>query len=252
MYLIIYMMLILCSPKVKEKEGYSGVGGCTLLQHGQFATSSMLIFKPVYQSISLDHQLIFYHQGQAKELQWFQKLMILKDYFTISDDSFLQFIGDKGSDKFLICKLKLRCMVLLLLLLSGNVQPNPGPTMPIYCFPNPSDYKSRTGLGFVHMNVRSLVPKMDMVRKWANTTNADILVLSETWFNKSITDYLIFIDGYKVYRTDKVGKGGGVAMCVRSKFISSVSLSITKTKGFEFLAVKVGVSENFCITVIGC
>lgn len=51
-----------------------------------------------------------------------------------------------------------------------------------------------------------------------------------------------------MYRTDRVGKGGGVAIYVKSKFISPV----TKAKEFEILVVKVGVSKNSHITVVGC
>ncbi len=137
-------------------------------------------------------------------------------------------------------------------MLSGNVQPNPGPITSMHCLPTPSDFKSRSRLGFIHLNVRSLVPKLDMIKIWVNMTNADIIVLSETWLKKSITDDLIYIDGYKVYRTDWVGKGGGVAIYVKSKFVSSAILSITRAKQFEVLAIKVGVSKVSNITVVGC
>lgn len=90
-------------------------------------------------------------------------------------------------------------MILLLLMLSGNVQPNPGPATSMQRLPTQSEFKSRTGLGFIHLNVRSLVPKTDMIKIWVNTTDADIMVLSETWLKKSVTDDLIFINGYKVY-----------------------------------------------------
>lgn len=61
---------------------------------------------------------------------------------------------------------------------------------------------------------------MDMIRIWANTTNADIIIISETWLKKSVSDEFISIEGFKVYRTDRVGKGGGVAIYVKSKFLS--------------------------------
>lgn len=68
-------------------------------------------------------------------------------------------------------------------------------------------------------------------------TNTEIIVLSETWLKKSITDDLIYIDVYEVYRTDRVGEGGGVAIYVKSKFVSSVTLSITRAQQFEVLAI---------------
>ena len=115
---------------------------------------------------------------------------------------------------------KQRLMIILLLLLSGNVQPNPGPEL--QCTQTPADFKSKSGLKFVHLNVRSLVPKMDMVRIWVKSTNADILIISETWLTKSITDESINIAGYNVFRTDRPKKGGGVAIFVKSRFRASI------------------------------
>lgn len=75
---------------------------------------------------------------------------------------------------------KLKCLIALLLLMSRNVQPNPGPDTPIG-FNTPADFKERSGLGFFHLNVCSLFPKMDMLRIWAHTTDTDVIILSETW-----------------------------------------------------------------------
>ncbi len=73
----------------------------------------------------------------------------------------------------------------------------------------PDDLISRSGLGFIHMNVRSLLPKMDLVHIWATNTSADVIVISETWLNKTVLDKAIGIDGYTVYRTDRPKRGGG-------------------------------------------
>lgn len=54
-----------------------------------------------------------------------------------------------------------KCFIFLLLLLSGNIELNPGPD--INCLDTPSDFKSRSGLGVFHLNVRSLLPKLDLV-----------------------------------------------------------------------------------------
>ncbi len=59
------------------------------------------------------------------------------------------------------------------------------------------------------MNVRSLLPKLDLVRIWAKNTSADIIVISETWLNKTVSDKAIGIDGYTVYRADRPKRGGG-------------------------------------------
>lgn len=61
---------------------------------------------------------------------------------------------------------------------------------------------SRTGLGFIHLNVHSLSTKMDVIGIWAHSTDAEVIVLSETWLNKSVLNKDISIRGFNVYRSD--------------------------------------------------
>ena len=58
---------------------------------------------------------------------------------------------------------------------------------------------------------------MDMVRIWAKSTDADIVVISETWLSKSIADENTDIVDYNIFRTDRSKKGGGVAIYIKSK-----------------------------------
>ena len=99
------------------------------------------------------------------------------------------------------CNVRRGVMIALLLLLSGDVQSNPGPEL--QCIQTPADLNLMSGLKCIHLNVRSLVPKMDMVRIWVKSTDADIVVISETWLTKSITNEDISILGYNVYRSDR-------------------------------------------------
>lgn len=108
-----------------------------------------------------------------------------------------------------------RHFILLLLLLSGNVQPNPGPD-PV-CLNTPSDFKARSGLGIAHINIRSLLPKLDFVKIWVKSSDPDILVLSETWLNNSVSDKDIAVKGYSVFRCDRPRKGGGVAIYIKKQ-----------------------------------
>lgn len=54
----------------------------------------------------------------------------------------------------------------------------------------------------MHLNVRSLIAKMNKICIWAYSTYADVIVLSETWLSKSVLDKDINVDGYNVYRTE--------------------------------------------------
>lgn len=134
-------------------------------------------------------------------------------------------IVEVNSKDYNIKSFRQRCLIVLLLLISGNVQPNQGPvTASASSFETPADFKSRYGLGFIHLNVQSLISKMDMVRIWVQSTDADVIVLTETWLNKSVLDKDICINGCNVYRTDRQKRGGGVAIFIYI-YYRSVNLS---------------------------
>ncbi len=73
-----------------------------------------------------------------------------------------------------VSKFKRNCLILMLLLLSG-IQPNPGPS--ILCN-TPADFKNMPELRIIHINSHSLLPKMDMVQIWAESTS-DLIAVSE-------------------------------------------------------------------------
>ena len=66
--------------------------------------------------------------------------------------------------------------------------------------------------------VRSLLSKIDGVGICTKSTDTDVIVFSETWLSKSVFDKDICISGFNVYRTDRVKKGGGVAIYVKTTF----------------------------------
>lgn len=146
---------------------------------------------------------------------------------------------------------KRRSLIVLMLLMSGNVSPNPGPYTAL-SFTTPAELKTRSGLGFIRLNVRSLLPKLDMVYIWAKNTNADVIVISESWLNKSISDKDISITGYKVFRSDRLKKGGGVAIYVKEHLEASLLLSVSIAKQYELLALNLSVSKTLQITIAGC
>uniref|UniRef100_A0A669EJS2 Reverse transcriptase domain-containing protein n=1 Tax=Oreochromis niloticus TaxID=8128 RepID=A0A669EJS2_ORENI len=93
---------------------------------------------------------------------------------------------------------------------------------------------------------------MDLVRIWVKSTNADIVIISETWLSKSITDDDINITEYNLYRTDRPRKGGGVAIYVKSRYEVSIVLSASIPKQMEFLALDIKIVESLSITAVGC
>lgn len=102
------------------------------------------------------------------------------------------------------------------------------------------------------MNVRSLLPKIDMVRLWAKSTDADVMILSETWLSKHTPDSHIYMDGYNIFRTDRHAKGGGVAIYAKNSFQATVLLSKSVPKQYELLVLKVEFTKSCIMTIVGC
>ena len=104
-------------------------------------------------------------------------------------------------------------MVHLLLLQSGYVHPNPGPSS---VSSDTSDNLSRSSassvldsinlyrhLSFVHHNVQSIVPKLDMIL--AELFDFDVLAFTETWLNPNIvSDDISLISYHHPGRKDRV------------------------------------------------
>ena len=74
-----------------------------------------------------------------------------------------------------------KSVCLLLLLLCGDIESQPGPT-------NNSEFKtliSKKGINFCHQNIRGLYGKIDEVREILLSYNFDIFSLSETSISKN-------------------------------------------------------------------
>ena len=100
----------------------------------------------------------------------------------------------------------------LILLLSGDINLNPGPTQISKTW---SVFKKR-GLHFVHLNINSLPSKIEELRQIAKDTNSAVIGLSETKLDKAILDGEISIPNYSVIRKDRNGKGVGVGYYFKS------------------------------------
>ena len=112
----------------------------------------------------------------------------------------------------------------LLLLLSGDIHPNPGPATS--CNTSESSSPSSVSheqlsshLSIFHLNVQSLLPKIDLIR--AESELYDIAVFSESWLKPSITDDEIAIRNFlPPFRTDRLDRpGGGVVIYARDTLL---------------------------------
>ena len=82
----------------------------------------------------------------------------------------------------------------------------------------PDQYElfTKKGLHFLHINARSLLPKLSDARLLVRRTKAAVLAVTEIWLDDSVTNAEIEIDGYIVHRRDRNRHGGGVCLFIRS------------------------------------
>ena len=105
----------------------------------------------------------------------------------------------------------------LLLLLSGDISLNPGPPHNNQLQPQCewSVFNSR-GLHFIHLNVNSLLPKIDELRNISKLSNAAVMRISESKLDDSVFSSDIHIDNYNTLRCDWNRHGGRVVCYIRN------------------------------------
>lgn len=84
----------------------------------------------------------------------------------------------------------------------------------------------------IHLNIRSLLPKIDHLRAWF-ACNSNIITLLETWLAESTTDVSVKKEHFIVYRTDRGSRGGEVAAYMLSSLKSPLITPIVKFELFE-------------------
>ena len=100
----------------------------------------------------------------------------------------------------------------MLLLLLGDISLNPGPSHINQTSDNNEwDVFKASGLHFIHININSLLPKIEELHHIACQSNAAVIGISKSKLGNSIFDSDIQNDGSKTLRFDRNRRGGGVA-----------------------------------------
>ena len=88
--------------------------------------------------------------------------------------------------------------------------------------------KKFNGLSIGHLNVRSLLPKMEEIRFIVATADFDIFCINESWLDPSIYEHEFKIDGYSAISRPRNRHGGGVMIYVKEclKFNRRLDLEI--------------------------
>ncbi len=113
------------------------------------------------------------------------------------------------------------------------------------------DFKSCKGLKLLHLNVRSLLPKLDLVQVLITEACPDIFVLTETWLSGKVSDSELSIHGYKLFRVDRKSKGGGVLIYVKKILAVRELAASSVPKHFEYIILDVCLGGNIHIQVMG-
>ena len=99
-----------------------------------------------------------------------------------------------------ICQILQYCLIASLVLLAGDISPNPGWAHPPL---------NQNGLKIAHLNVRSLSQHWDEFQILIQDNPFDVMCLTETWLKPRMTDSELHLDGYNLIRNDRTEKGGG-------------------------------------------
>ena len=102
-------------------------------------------------------------------------------------------------------------------------------------------------LSFAHFNTRSLLSKFGDFVEFVASGEFDVIGLSETWLQGGILDDCLEIENYKLVRSDRDGRGGGVAFYVKSNLkykIVTVQLGVSALEQV-WISLKIS-GKTFC------
>lgn len=86
--------------------------------------------------------------------------------------------------------------------------------------------KTNGDLRVCHVNCQSLFAHIDVFRNFFGMMDCHIICLSETWLRPGITDAMVRLPGYSLYRCDRLsGMGGGVAFYLADHLAASILCS---------------------------
>ena len=122
------------------------------------------------------------------------------------------------------------CFVVVQLLLSSGIEPNPGP--------------SCTGLKLCHVNIRSLSRSKVKAIQCHLASIYDIITISETHLQNSVSNDVVNIPGFHdIIRKDRPEMGGGVAVYIREN-ISYKRLVVYEQQNLEVLWIQINTIEG--------
>ena len=129
------------------------------------------------------------------------------------------------------------------LILSGDISTNPGPPTTdtdVNVSKDHLNFKlNNKGLKVCHLNVRSLPAHLDEIQALIQINGFDLFLMTETWLNSTWEDTLINIDGYDIFRCDRINRGGGAAVYIKNSLICKRIFLLDDTCNTEYVCLEV-------------
>ena len=123
----------------------------------------------------------------------------------------------------------------LVLIRCGDVELNPGPELDSDSSSSTasafSDLELKNKFSVVHYNVQSILNKVDIIQ--SELQQFDVISLTETWLDNSISDDEIIFNGFNLFRRDRVNdRHGGVCVFVKRELYAKrrIDLELQNTE----------------------
>ena len=114
--------------------------------------------------------------------------------------------------------------IIMATLLIGGIERNPGPLLDDSLASSSvgstfEDKSIKNKFSIVHYNIQSISNKVDLIE--SELRNFDVICLTETWLDRRISDDLIKLNGFKLYRRDRADDNhGGICVYVNQALFS--------------------------------
>jgi len=98
--------------------------------------------------------------------------------------------------------------------------------------------KQRAGLRVCHINAQSLKNKLDEFSYIFESSEVDVVCISETWFSNDLNDSFLRVKGFNLYRADRFGYAGGSAIYIKQGYKCKVIARSDATSNIEYVFVE--------------
>ena len=116
-------------------------------------------------------------------------------------------------------------------------------------------HTSKSKVKMLHLNARSLKNRENLhqIRELTRAHKPGVLAISESWLNSKVRNAEVEIDGYKLFRLDRLHKpGGGVCAYVRTDIKSQKLNHLSQTLENNFQQLWLHLQLNKCKSLAIC